>query len=356
MGPSGTGPWILRVLVMVAAASLVESPLRAQGTQLYPAIEPNRTGELRVSETHAIYWESSGNEDGIPLIALHGGPGGRSSPVIRRLFDPERYRIIQFDQRGAGKSRPFAEWRDNDTHHLMEDIDRLRAHLGVSSPPVLFGLSWGTTLALAYAEARPAEVAGLVLLGVFTCTRSEIDHFYHGGVRRFYPDAWEMLRSAVPEPDELDYPKQLFEVITGPSPDAADRAATLFVTYEEWLSNIGRSRADGEAEAADPASRSMAVLENHYLMNGCFLDEGQLLDRASLIEDTPVFIGNGRLDMLTPPVTALKLAERLSNARVEIVAGAGHVDLPVALAGVRGTDWVLDRLAENRGTSPGGTR
>jgi proline iminopeptidase len=334
----------MATLVPLAVLFLSAGPARPQSTQLYPAIETNRTGELRVSAVHTLYWETSGSGDGIAVVALHGGPGGRSSPVIRRLFDPERYRIIQFDQRGAGRSRPAGEWRENTTEDLVADIDRLRAHLGITRPVVLFGLSWGTALALAYAEAHPDRVAGMILLGVFTCTRAEIDRYYHGGVAPWYPDAWAMLREVVAEPDRHDYPAQLFRVITGPDTARAEEAARTFVTYEEWLSNIGRTRADGEEEAADPGLRSMAVLENYYLSHGCFLDEGQLLDQAPRLGDIPVFIGNGRQDMLAPPTTAAALARRLEKVRIRLVPGSGHVDLPVALAGVQGGNWVLEQL------------
>jgi proline iminopeptidase len=257
---------------------------------------------------------------------------------MRRLFDPSRYRIIQFDQRGAGRSRPFADWRDNTTGLLVEDINRIRAHLRVTVPAVILGLSWGTTLALSYAQAYPENVAGLVLLGVFLCSKAEIDHYYHGGVAPFYPEAVELLRSVIPSPESHDYPRQLFELVTGPDRDRAAQAAKIFVTYEEWLSNVGGTRATAEAEAGDSLTRSMAVLENFYLSRGCFLRPDQLLDGASQLAAIPTFIANGRLDMLTPPATAQNLSKRIPGSKLDIVPASGHVDIGVALAAVRATD------------------
>jgi proline iminopeptidase len=324
----------------------------AQATRLYPAVEPIRTDYLDVSRLHSVYWEISGNETGIPVIVLHGGPGGRSTPVLRRLFDPGKYRVIQFDQRGAGRSRPFGEWRDNTTQALIEDINRLRDHLGVEGPAVILGLSWGTTLALAYGQAHPDNVSGLVLLGVFTCSDAEIDHYYHGGVAPYYPEAVELLRGVVPEPDQRDYPKQLFEVVTASDSTRAARAARAFITYEEWLSTAGGTQAAAQEEAADSLSRSMAILENYYLANRCFLRPDQLLTDAGLLNGIPTFIANGRLDMITPPVTALNLARRLPAASVEILPANGHVDLGVALAAVRATDSLASLLRRRPSSQP----
>ena len=210
-------------VILLALATLVasgpgfagEEPAQSPPSPLYPPIEPYETGMLRVSERHEIYWEQSGNPAGIPLILLHGGPGVELSPALRRMVDPERYRIIGFDQRGCGKSRPWREWRDNDTRRLVEDIETLRAHLGIDAPAVFWGLSWGTTLALAYASAHPDRVAGMILIGVFTCRDEEIDFLYHGGAAAFYPENYERFRALVPHPERGNYPMQLFEIISG---------------------------------------------------------------------------------------------------------------------------------------------
>jgi proline iminopeptidase len=340
----------LRSIVVAAAFSLGASAMlvRAQqpATSLFPAIEPTRSGMLKVSDLHSLYWEVSGNPSGVPAIVLHGGPGGRASAVLRRLFDPAVYQIILFDQRGSGRSTPFAEVRENTTPALVEDINKLRAALQVTKPVVLLGVSWGTTLGLAYAQAHPDNVEGLVLLGVFTCRALEIDHYYHGGVAPFYPEAFELLQSIVPNPTKRDYPHQLYERIRTARGEERQRVIEMFVTYEEWLSQAGGSEASGRKDAQDPSSESMAVLENYYLANGCFMPEGKLLSEVARLRDKPVYIGNGRMDMITPPRTAREVAARLSNSKLEIVPGNGHVDLGVALAGVRGTKWISERIAK----------
>lgn len=220
-----------RAIILVLLFYPVLALAQEQAISLYPAIEPHRSGFLQVSDRHILYWEVSGNDQGIPVIALHGGPGGSSGRGTRRLFDPERFRIIQFDQRGAGKSTPFAEWRENNTQLLIEDINKLREHLDIDGKAVLFGLSWGTTLALAYAEAYPENVSGLVLWGVFTCRQQEIDHLYHGGTAAFYPENYRRLQQIVPEPKQLNYPEQLFNVMTGHDPQLADSAIVAFAAY-----------------------------------------------------------------------------------------------------------------------------
>lgn len=288
--------FLLVLLFCPLIASAQEQP-----TSLFPAIEPHQTGFLQVSDQHTLYWEVSGNDEGLPVIALHGGPGGSSGRGTRRLFDPQRYRIIQFDQRGAGKSTPFSEWRENNTQLLIEDINKIRAHLGVDGKVILFGLSWGTTLALAYAEAYPDNVAGLVLWGVFTCREQEIDHLYHGGVAPFYPENYQHLQQIVPDPQRMNYPEQLFEVITGADRLLADSAIVAFATYEAWMENVGATYEGAVEDGQSPESRSLSVLENYYMMNRCFLAEGQLLNDAERIAHAPIYIVNGRLDMLTPP-------------------------------------------------------
>lgn len=317
-------------------------PTQEAGPELFPDNRPYKRGRLQVSERHNLYWELVGNPEGTPLIVLHGGPGGRAGSFTRQFFDPTRFKTLLFDQRGAGRSRPVAEYRENTTQHLVEDINRLREHLGFEQPAILFGNSWGSTLALAYAEAHPEKVAGLVLGGVFLCTKAEIDHFYHGGTAPFYPKNFERLQSILPHPERLDYPAQLFEMIT--SGDARQQRAALsgWARYE-----IRMTRMDMTDELADRiVSRSsfqaFSTLENHYMMNGCFLEEGQLLRDTIGIAHIPTSIVNGRHDAICPPKTAVALARRFQRVKLEIVPFAAHSgrDAPLARARLRGLNWV----------------
>ena len=310
----------------------------------FPPIKAASTGMLKVSDLHEIYWETSGNSRGIPVFVLHGGPGVGSSPSMRSFFDPGRYHIIQFDQRGCGKSRPYFEWRENTTMDLVEDINRLRNHLGIKGKAVLWGLSWGTTLALAYSQAFPENVSGLVLLGVFTGRKCEIDHLYHGGAGKFYPENFRRLQSVVPDPGRLDYPRQLFEVITGEDEAAQERAIEIFAMYEVRMVSVTMTDERARAAVLRQNMAAFALLENHYMMHGCFLEEGQLLRDAGRIAHIPACIVAGRLDMVTPPASAYILASKLKKVKFQIVPGAGHNDKAVFEAAVKGAAWVADRV------------
>jgi proline iminopeptidase len=320
---------------------------------LHPMPEPSRSGYFRVSELHELYWELIGNPEGLPVIVLHGGPGGKAGPETRRFFDPERFHVLLFDQRGGGRSRPQGEWRDNDTRLLIADIDRLRAHVGMAGKPILFGGSWGTTLALAYSETHPERVGGLVLRGVFLATRDEIDHFYHGGTSRHFPENWNRLREIVPRPDRLDYPRQLFELITGDDPGRREAAIDAWATYEIRMASVGMTeeRTRQIVERYHDEMMPFALLENYYMMNQCFLEEGQLLRDVHRIADIPTFIVNGRLDMICPPRAARELARRLRRVRLELPEGTGHWQQEPAIveALVRGLAWVADQIEAEPG-------
>lgn len=334
-----------RALFAFVALGALSLPAWPQESRLFPAREADRTGRLAVSDLHELYWEETGNPEGVPVVVLHGGPGGKASPVLRRLFDPDRYRIVLFDQRGAGRSRPFAEWRENRTELLVEDIEALRAHLELGPRIVVFGLSWGTTLALAWAETHPEAVAGLVLAGVFTCTAEEIDHLYGGAIGLFYPERYERLHAVMPEPSEGGFPGQLFALLAGEETERAAAAAQTFVAYEESLSSLEGSWEAGLREAGEEESRSLALLENYYLANGCFFErERQLWEGLERISRVPTAIVNGRYDLLTPPRTAWALSKHFETVRLDIVPAAGHVDLRVALGVVDGAEWLLDRI------------
>jgi len=342
----------MRTLLAVAAIVVLMSPFLACGrpehSDLYPPIEPLQSGYLKVSETHEIYWETVGNPDGLPVIVLHGGPGGSAGPDMRRFFDPERFHVLLFDQRGAYRSRPRGEWRDNTTHDLIQDVNRLRKHVGIEGRAMLFGGSWGTTLALAYAERYPELVGGMVLRGVFLGTRAEIDYLYHGGAAMFFPDNWDRLRNVVPEPDVMDYPRQLFEMITGDDPTERETAIEGWSYYEIRMSSI-RMTEDATEEVLlqyEDYLMPFATLENHYMMNGCFLEDGQLIQQADRIAHIPTYIVQGRFDVVCPPTAAWLLAKELATVELRLTASAGHSQNEPANveALLEGVEWVAERF------------
>ena len=291
---------------------------------LWPEIEPFETGYLRVSELHEIYYELCGNRDGKPVIVLHGGPGGSCSPYYRRFFDPEKYFIVLHDQRGAGRSKPYAEIRENDTWNLVEDINRLRAHVGVEGKAVLFGGSWGATLGLAYAEAYPENVSGLVLRGVFTATREEIDHFYHGGVRPFFPEVYNRLVNSLPDPDRRPLPQYLFELIESGDESVRNKFAYEWARYELRIAALDFTDDQVEQFLKDYNPLAFARLENYYMANGCFLEEGQLLRDADRLGNMAVIMVNGRYDLVCPPDTAYRLHEKLPESKLVLAESSGH--------------------------------
>lgn len=334
-------------LPAVVLAALL-APLCSGGEgkdEVYPLVEPLRTGYLEVSDRHELYWEVCGREDGVPVIVLHGGPGASAGPDMRRFFDPDQYKIILFDQRGAGRSRPVAEWRENTTQLLVEDINTLRDHLGVAEKAMLFGGSWGTTLAVAYAEAHPDLVSGMVLRGVFLATRKEIDHFYHGGTAAFFPENFARLQSIVPRPESRDYPRQLFEMIESGDEAARSRAIKGWAYYEIRMASMSMTAESCQEIVEKYDMTAFSVLENHYMMNGCFLEEGQLLRDAGRIAHIPTFIVNGRYDVICPPATAHALAAKLDTVRLELTtAGHSQSEPENTAALVRGVHWVAERV------------
>lgn len=333
------------IMIMLFALAL---PLRGEENPvpgLYPAIEPLRSEHLEVSPRHKIYWEVCGNERGLPVIVLHGGPGGSAAPLMRQLFDPARFRIILFDQRGAGRSLPKGEWRENDTHRLVEDINRLRRHLGVKEKAILLGGSWGSTLAVAYAEAHPELVSGMVLRGVFLATKREIDHFYHGGTAAFFPENFERLKGILPRPDRLDYPRQLFEMTQSDDPAIREKAVKGWAFYEIRLAlmDMTDEKCQRITERFDPTAFS--VLENWYMMHACFLEEGQLLKHAEKIAHIPTYIVQGRYDMICPPATAHALAARLQDVELKLTPAGHSWTEPANMAElILGAKWVADRI------------
>ncbi len=292
---------------------------------LWPEIKPFKTDHLKVSDIHKIYYELCGNPKGKPVFVLHGGPGGSSSPYYRRFFNPDRFLIVLHDQRGAGKSKPYAELRQNTTQNLVEDIEKLRRHLKLDKI-LLFGGSWGSTLALAYGETYPENVSGMVLRGIFTATKAEIDHFYHGGVNKFFPETYGKLIDIVPEAERQSMPRALFKMVQ--SENRADRlkVSLLWTKYEYKVSTLETPEELLKSlDHEDPEQfYAFALFENYYMANGCFLEEGQLLRNAEKISDIPIILVNGRYDMVCPPISAFRLHKKLPQSKLVIVESAGH--------------------------------
>jgi proline iminopeptidase len=277
---------------------------------------------LDVGDGHRIYVEQCGSPTGIPVLVLHGGPGGGCSPAMRRYFDPSVYRVVLFDQRGCGRSRPHASVIQNTTWHLIRDIETIRKALGIDRF-ILFGGSWGATLALAYAISHPERVAHMVLRGVFLMTRSELDWFYNGGAGAFFPDLWHRFVSPIPESERGDmiaaYHRRLF---SGNLMEET-RFGRIWANWENALASVANDGPLGESPG--DYARAFARLENHYFRNGGFLEEdGWILREKKRIRDLPATVIQGRYDMICPPVSAWKLAERWERCDLRMVPLAGH--------------------------------
>lgn len=294
---------------------------RAEG-RLYPDIEPFDARHLDVGDGHQIYVEQVGTPGGIPVLILHGGPGGGCSPYMRRFFDPERFHVILFDQRGCGRSRPHANLEANTTWHLVEDIERIRAMLSIDAWH-LFGGSWGSTLALIYAQTHPDAVLSLILRGIFLMTHPELDWFYGGGAGRFFPEIWAKFQDAIP-PEERGnmiaaYHKRLF------SDDRATqtRFAQLWAGWENALAYA--ASAGVMIDTPPQYARAFARIEAQYFLNLGWLDaRTRILSRMDRIAHIPGLIVQGRLDMICPPQTAHGLAEAWPAGRLKMVAASGH--------------------------------
>lgn len=296
----------------------------------YPLRAARAHGHLEVGDGHVLYWEESGNPEGIPVLFLHGGPGSGCVPSYRRFFDPERYRIVMFDQRGAGRSRPFAGIAANTTPHLIQDIETLRAFLGVSRW-VLFGGSWGSTLALAYGQAYPGRVLGFILRGVFLFRRREVDWFIHG-MGRFFPEAGRAFLGALPAAERADPLPAYYRRLCDPDPACHGPAARAWAAYEDACSRLIPDRAPARRPLSRAASRgeeiipqlAIARLEAHYMVNDGFLRENQLLDGAGHISHLPCAIVQGRYDMVCPIESADALYRAWPGSNLTVVPDAGH--------------------------------
>ena len=288
--------------------------------RLFAPIEPFDRRRMDRGDGHVLYVEQCGNPDGRPVIVLHGGPGGGCSPVMRRFFDPGHWRIVLFDQRGCGLSTPQASVVANSTPHLLSDIDAIVDALGLG-PAVLFGGSWGATLALAYAQARPEAVSALVLRGVFLGRQAELDWFYGGGAGRFWPELWARFIAPIPAEEHGELIAAYHRRLFSGDPATETRHAIEWMAWENALAGM-----DCPTPANPPPdyARAFSRLENHYFANGCFLDEGQLLRDRPRIEHLPAIIVQGRYDMVCPPLSAWELARGWDKAELRMVPASGH--------------------------------
>lgn len=314
---------------------------------LYPAIEAFESEMLKVSDLHTIYVEQSGTLRGRPAMALHGGPGGGLSPEMRRFFDPQRYRIVMMDQRGCGRSTPHAELRENTTWDLVADIERVRERCGIDKW-LVFGGSWGSTLALAYTAKHPERVAGLVLRGVFLLRASEIAWFYQQGASWVFPDAFARYAGAIPEAERGDLLRAFHARLMSPDRETRLKAARAWARWEgETISMAGPAGLPARFNE-DRFVEAFARIENHYFVNkGFFETDGWLLKQAHRLRHIPCRIVHGRYDMCTPLANAWDLKQAWPEAELEVIPDAGHSSLEPGIvdALVRGVDWMADRAA-----------
>jgi proline iminopeptidase len=307
---------------------------------LYPSLEPFQVGELKVSNLHTLYFEQCGAPDGLPALALHGGPGGGSSPEMRRFFDPARYRTVMFDQRGCGRSTPHAETIDNTTWDLVADIERLRERLGIDRW-LVFGGSWGSTLALAYAITHPERVVALVLRGVFLLTKAEINWFYQEGASNIFPDAFDRYVAPIPLAERDDLVNAFHRRLNAADRTTRITAARAWARWEgETISMAGPSALPSRFND-DRFVEAFARIESHYFINGGFFPkDGWLLDQVDKIRAIPTRIVHGRYDVCTPMASAWALKKAWPEASLEVVGDAGHSSLEIGIvdALIRATD------------------
>jgi proline iminopeptidase len=304
----------------------MDMPIQGRRT-LYPEIQPYQTGMLDVGGGHRLYWELSGNPDGKPVIFLHGGPGGGSSPDHRRQFNPEKYKILVFDQRGCGKSTPYAELAGNTTWDLVEDIEKLRTEVAKVDKWMVFGGSWGSTLALAYAETYPEHVTELVLRGIFMFDQYEIDWMYKpGGASQVYPDKFAEFIGLIPEDERGDLVEAYRKRLTSDDKDEQLEAAKAWSKWEGEIVTLLPSEETIEHFTSPEVAVAVSRIENHYMANHGWLEEGQLLrGAAEKLRGIRGVIVQGRHDTCTPPVAAWKLKQAWPEVELNIIPDAGHL-------------------------------
>ncbi|AJI45318.1 prolyl aminopeptidase [Francisella tularensis subsp. novicida U112] len=310
---------------------------------MYPEIEPYNQEFLKVSDIHTIYFEECGNPNGKPALFIHGGPGGGIQPSYRQYFNPDKYRVILVDQRGCGKSTPFAELRENTTQDLIEDFEKIRKKLNIDKW-MLFGGSWGSTLGLAYAQAYPEVVTELVLRGIFLGREKELSWLYQHGASMVFPDMWEKYIEPIPVEQRKDFISAYYSILTGDDEELKQKAAIAWSVWEASTSKLFVDKKSIDRYGEDKFSLAFARIECHYFKNKLFIEEAQLLKEADKIKDIPGVIVQGRYDMVCPAVSAWDLHKVWSKAELDIIADAGHsISEPGILeALVRATDKFTD--------------
>lgn len=317
---------------------------QADRQNLFPKIKPFGEGMLSLGGNHVMYWEQSGNPDGIPVVFLHGGPGAGANGAHRRFFDPEFYRIVIFDQRGAGRSEPFSELAGNTTDHLVGDIETLRRHLGIEKW-LIFGGSWGSTLGLTYGIRHPGRCAGFILRGVFLGASEELDWFLHG-IRTVFPEAWRNFSGFLPEAERDDIVDGYLRRLTDPDPDVHLPAAAAWNRYEASCSVLMADYGEGRPSGGGPGGLALARIEAHYFKNAMFLDDDFILKNIDAVRDIPAIIIQGRYDMICPIITADELAAKWPEANYIIVPNAGHsaMEPGIRKALIKATEEIKDWL------------
>ncbi|MBU6468001.1 MAG: prolyl aminopeptidase [Betaproteobacteria bacterium] len=293
-----------------------------QRYSLFPSIDPYQKGRLAVGDIHEIYWEQSGNPQGIPVVFLHGGPGAGAGPMHRQFFDPKTYRIVIFDQRGAGRSTPLGETRENTTPLLIQDMEQLRRLLGIEKW-LVFGGSWGSTLALAYAQTHPERCLGLILRGIFLCRKSEIDWFLYG-IKAIFPEAWREFTHYIPAHERHDLLTAYHQRLADPDPKIHLPAARRWSAFEGACSTLLPNPSLVSHFGSDAVALGLARIEAHYFTNDIFLPENSLLNNIDRIRHLPSVIVQGRYDGVCPIVTADELHQAWPEATYQIIPDAGH--------------------------------
>ncbi|MDF0751277.1 prolyl aminopeptidase [Marinobacter sp. 71-i] len=315
---------------------------------LYPDIKPNAQHRIAVDPPHELYVEESGNPDGIPVLVVHGGPGGGCEDYHRRFFDAERYRIILMDQRGAGRSSPLAEFEGNTTQKLVEDMETVRVFLGISQW-ILFGGSWGSTLSLVYAQSHADRVLGLVLRGIFLCRPRDIHWFYQEGASRVFPDYWQDFLAPIPEDEQGDLVTAYYRRLTSNNELEQIQAAKAWSIWEGRCATLHPNPRVVEHFGHPHVAIALARIECHYFMNNAFLEDNQIVRDAALLRDIPGIIVHGRYDMVCPLDNALALSQAWPEADLRIIRDAGHSASEPAIidALMRGVDEVAARFDDS---------
>ncbi len=318
---------------------------------LYPDIRAYQKHELKVDEVHTLYAEECGDPDGIPILFVHGGPGGGCTKYDRRFFDPEKYRIILFDQRGAGRSKPHANLNDNTTEHLVADIDALRKYLEIDRW-VIFGGSWGSTLGLIYAQAHPERVMGMILRGIFLCRPKDLAWTFQGGADRVFPDYWKDFISHIPENERGDLIAAYYKRLTGANELAKMGAAKSWALWEARCATLRPTTEVVEAYCDPHTALSIARLEAHYFVNKAFLEPDQIIKNMDKIKDIPGIIIHGRYDMVCPLDNAVELYDRWPASELHIIRDAGHSSHEPSIvdALVKATDEMAQKISGDGGT------